>query len=153
MLEIHLHSQSFRPGEPVRATIRLALAKPVKARSLAATLECFEKRRVEVQKVLDQYELDRRKELGIPPAGNMITTTEERSSTIFSREQVISGETDYSRGEYRVSFPLPADAKPTSREFGHDGKIHVWTLRAKLDVPRAIDENAETEVIVSGLSF
>jgi hypothetical protein len=50
-----------------------------------------------------------------------------------------------------VRFTLPGDAAPTSHDFGHDNKMNVWKLKIRLDIPFALDENAEAEIFVEGL--
>jgi hypothetical protein len=152
MLSLTLDSASYAPGGTINATIIVRQAKPVKARGLFATLACSARKKVKTQVVLDRYDYDRDKEMSIPYSSHMETKTEERTSTAFSQEKKICGEREFSGEEsFTVSFTLPQNAQPTSREFGHDNAIYIWKIRAKLDIPFAIDENAEAEVFVEGL--
>ena len=50
-----------------------------------------------------------------------------------------------------MQFDLPANATPTSLEFGHDNKITMWKISAKLDLPFATDESCDADVFVEGL--
>lgn len=151
MISIETDRQSYAPGQAVDATIRLALAKPVKARGLVARLTCEERRRTTEQRIMDKYDYDREKELGGFKETHMYSTTVESQRTVFDQSRSLSGEMEYADGEFRVSFAIPAAGPPTSHEFGHDNKIHVWRLRVKLDIPFALDENAEKEIFVEGL--
>lgn len=151
MMAIELDATSYMPGDTVRARIRVKPDRPVKARGLYAELVCSERRRKVEQRVMDNYDFEREKELGGFKETHMVSQTSEHESTLFRKEIKVAGENDYSDGEFEAVFTLPGNAAPTSHEFGHDNKIHVWKLRAKLDIPLAIDENAETEVFVGGL--
>ncbi len=151
MITIALDKPSYSPGETVLATIGIKMKKPARARSLLATLSCEERHRVVEQKVMDNYDFERERELGGFKETHLYQVTSEHSNRLFHDKKVVSGEKEYSSGEYSVSFVIPPGGPPTSREFGHDGKIHVWKLHVKLDLPLAIDENAEKEVFVEGL--
>jgi methionine-rich copper-binding protein CopC len=151
MMRIRLDKGSYWPGEEITATITLDFSKPVKARGLYAKLSCKEREVVEKTEYMTQDDYRRQRELGMQPSSHMKTTTREEEETLFEREVKLSGESEYSSGEYEVKFTLPADAKPTSHEFGHDKKIHVWKLRARLDIPWALDKKAEKEIFVEGL--
>ena len=152
MISISLDRASYAAGGTIIATISVSGKKPVKARGLSAKLECSERRQVKTEVMLDQYDFNRDEKLGIPYSTNMKVRTDELDSVVFSQEKPVSGEREFS-GEavFTVQFILPSDAKPTSLEFGHDGAIHAWKLRAKLDIPMALDENAEVDVFVEGL--
>lgn len=151
MLSISLDKPSYSAGEEVKAAIILSLGSEKKARGLFASLICIERKQVKTTVVLDKYEFDRDRELGQPYASHMETRNELREKIFYSREAKISGEGSYSSGEFTVSFTLPQNAPPTSHELGHDNLIHVWKVKAKLDIPLAPDENAEAEVVVEGL--
>ena len=152
MLSITLDRASYAAGDTIIATISVRQDKPKKARGLFAVLNCDERRQVKTQVVLDRYDYDRDKEIGVPYSSHMETKTEERASKIFNQEKKVCGEREFSGEEvFTVQFTLPPNAAPTSREFGHDNKIHLWKLRAKLDLPLAMDENAAAEVTVDGL--
>jgi hypothetical protein len=151
MITIVPENPSYAPGETINASITLRLGKPVRARSLTARLHCHEQKQVKTTVVLDKYEFDRDKEMGNPYVSHMETKTEIRERDILSQVKRISGGDEYNSGEYSVSFTLPANAPPTSHEFGHDDTIHVWKLKVTLDIPLAIDENEEVEISVSGL--
>ena len=151
MITITPDKPSYAAGETVLAKITLSLGKATKARSLVATLSCTERHRVTEQKIMDKYDFDREKEMGGFKETHMYTTTSEHSSALFSEKKEISGAKEYSSGEFSVSFAIPARGPPTSHEFGHDSKIHIWKLSAKLDIPFALDENAEKEIFVEGL--
>ena len=151
MLKIATDRTSYAAGDEIVATITLSLKKPVKARGLFAVLECYESHKVEVTKQLDQYDYDREKELGIPRSTNLKTSTQVHDDIIFRKEVKIAGEKVYGTENFEVKFQLPKDAKPTSKEYGHDNFIHVWKLKVKLDIPLTIDKNAEKEIFVDGL--
>ena len=152
MLSITLDSVSHAAGDTVTATIHVRLEKPVKARGLFATLVCNERRQVKTEVMLDQYDFNRDEKLGVPYSSNMKMKTDELDSVLFNQEKQVCGQRTFSGEEnFTVQFILPKGAQPTSREFGHDDAIHIWKLRAKLDIPLALDENAEEEVFVEGL--
>ncbi|MFA6214398.1 MAG: hypothetical protein WC717_03925 [Candidatus Micrarchaeia archaeon] len=152
MMSISLDRASYAAGDIVTATISLRREKPAKARGVYASLSCTEQHQVKTTVVIDQYTLDRHKEMGIPYSSNIETRTVKRDSVLFSQEKKLSGEREFSGEEaFTVQFTLPRNASPTSHEFGHDGKIHIWKLSAKLDIPMAMDDNASKEVVVEGL--
>ena len=152
MISISLDRASYGAGDAITATISVRQKKPLAARSLSATLICNERKQVKTQVVLDRYDFDRDKEMGIPYSSNMETKTEERTRAAFEQEKQICGSRTFSGEEnFTVQFTLPQNAAPTSKEFGHDNLIHIWTVRAKLDIPMAMDEHADAEVFVEGL--
>lgn len=152
MISISLDRASYSAGDTMSATISVRQQKPLKARSLTATLSCKERKQVKTTVVLDRYDYDRDKEIGQPYASHMETRTEERTRSAFEQAKQACGEHIFSGEEsFIVQFLLPMDAKPTSYEFGHDNAIYVWKVRAKLDIPMAPDEHAEAEVFVQGL--
>ncbi len=152
MFDVTLDKDNYMPGDTVKATVKYSFQKPIAARALDATLECQERKMVKTQVVMDQYDYRLEKELGIPKSTNIKTETSEEAKTAYSKSKEISGKGEYLTGEAEVSFDLPQDAPATSHEFGHDGKIFVWTLRVKLDIPMAFDKNASKEVFVGGFS-
>jgi len=152
MISISLDRASYSAGDTISATISVRQQKPLNARSLSATLVCAERKQVKTTVVLDRYDYDRDREMGQPYSSHMETKTEERSRTAFEQSKQACGQHTFSGEEqFIVQFLLPQDAKPTSYEFGHDGAIYVWKVRAKLDIPMAPDEHAEAEVFVQGL--
>ncbi len=151
MILITLGKPGYAPGETISAQIRVSLKKPVKARGIVATLVCVERRLEKRTRVMDAYDHRENQELGIPRSTHLETEMHESSKAWFKQEKKVSEEGMYKEGTFNVEFELPRDAKPTSHAFGHDNLIHIWTLRVKLDVPMALDENAEKEVFVSGL--
>ncbi len=152
MISISLDRASYAAGDTISATISVSQAKPLPARSLAATLTCSERKQVKTTVVLDKYDFERDREMGQPYSSNMETKTEERSRTAYEEEKQVCGKRTFSGEEaFSVQFALPQSAQPTSYEFGHDNLIHVWKLRVKLDIPMAMDEHAEAEVFVEGL--
>jgi hypothetical protein len=152
MLSISLDRAAYAAGDTVIATISVRQDRPVNARSLTATLTCSERKLIKTQVVLDRYDYDRDKEMSIPYSSHMETKTEQRVRTAFEQERKPCGKRTFSGEEnFTVQFTLPQNAQPTSREFGHDGAIHAWKVRAKLDIPFAPDEHAEAEVFVEGL--
>ncbi|MFA5930664.1 MAG: hypothetical protein WC861_07330 [Candidatus Micrarchaeia archaeon] len=152
MITISLDSSSYPAGGIINAAIGVSHKKAVKARGLYATLSCTERKQVKTQVMLDKYDFERDREMGQPYASHMETKTETRENDVFSQEKKISGEREFSGEEtFSVQFTLPQNAQPTSREYGHDNAIYIWKLRVKLDIPFAIDENAEAEVFVEGL--
>ncbi|MFA6907436.1 MAG: hypothetical protein WC263_01270 [Candidatus Micrarchaeia archaeon] len=152
MISISLDSSSYPAGGTINAAIIVSQKKAVKARGLYATLSCTERKQVKTQVMLDKYDFERDREMGQPYASHMETRTETRESIPFSQEKKISGGREFSGEEtFSVQFVLPANAAPTSREYGHDNAIYAWALRVKLDIPFAIDENADAEVFVEGL--
>ncbi|MFH1222082.1 MAG: hypothetical protein V1492_03285 [Candidatus Micrarchaeota archaeon] len=151
MISIATNKSSYWPGDEIAASVELVLKKPVKGRGLIAVLECHESHKVEVTKQLDQYDYDREKELGIPRSTHLKTETHFHDEIIFKKEMKLAGERVYGKENFEVKFQLPKDAKPTSKEYGHDKFIHVWKLKVKLDIPLTIDKNAEKEIFVDGL--
>jgi hypothetical protein len=151
MIRITLDKGSYWPGGKVVATIKIGYKKPVKARGLYAKLTCKEREVIERTSHMTHDEHRRRKELGLHRTSHMKTVKREESEVLFKREAKLAGEGEFSSGEYEAEFTLPKDAKPTSHEFGHDKKIHVWRLKVNLDIPWALDKKAEKEVFVEGL--
>ncbi|OIO20979.1 hypothetical protein COV61_01050 [Candidatus Micrarchaeota archaeon CG11_big_fil_rev_8_21_14_0_20_47_5] len=151
MIEIFLDRGAYEAGESINAEIRLTLKKTVKARGIFAALKCVERKKVKRTRVLDSYDYARDAELGVPRSTNVRTTETEQERVWFLQEKRVAGEGEYKEGTFQVGFSLPKNAPPTSHEFGHDNLVHVWRLRVKLDVPMALDENAEKEVKVLGL--
>jgi hypothetical protein len=152
MISISLDSPSYSAGGIINAAISVSRQKATRARGLYATLACTEKKQVKTQVMLDKYDFERDREMGQPYSSHMETKTETRESTPFSQEKKVCGEREFSGEEsFTVQFVLPANAAPTSKEYGHDNTIHIWTLRVRLDIPFAIDDNADKEVFVEGL--
>jgi len=151
MLTIETDRRAYPAGCEINAIVSLRRDKPVKARGLFVRLTCTERRQVKNSVVLDRYDYDRDKEIGMPYSSHMETRVSEHTKKLFEQEIKVCGEEEFLEGKYSVLFILPKNAKPTSREFGHDDRIHVWRISAKLDIPFAIDENAEEEIVVAGL--
>jgi hypothetical protein len=151
MISVSLDKESYIPGETVLAEISCRLPKLTRARGIFVSLTCIERKRVQTRRTMDQYDLDRARELGLPTTTHIKTQVEERDSEWYFKELKISGEGSYLEGTFTAEFTLPKDAPFTSLEFGHDNLIHVWKVRAKLDIPFAPDQNAEADLIVEGL--
>ncbi|MCX8175528.1 MAG: hypothetical protein N3E51_04975 [Candidatus Micrarchaeota archaeon] len=151
MISISLDKPEYMPGETIRASITLKLQKPTKARGIYATLSCHEKHRVTEHRIMDKYDFDREKELGLFRETHISSHTAVHEKTLFEKEVRVAGEGVFSSGDYPLSIELPKNAPPTSHEFGHDNKIHIWKLSVKLDIPLALDLNAEREIFVGGL--
>lgn len=151
MLTLATDKTGYSAGEEIVATITLSLKKPVNARGIYAVLECQETHKQQQTRPMDQYDYDREKELGIPRSTHLRTSTIYHEEVIFRKEVKVAGEGEFNSGEFQARIRLPPDAKPTSREYGHDNKIHVWKLKAKLDIPLALDKGATTEIFVDGL--
>ena len=151
MIKINFSKSSYWPGEEVDAEVTVSFGKPIKARGLYAILECMEKKHVVTKRYLDHYDFERMKELGITPSTNISVTHREEQNKIFEKEFQIGGERAYYKENFPLRFSLPKDAAPTSHDFGHDNMIHVWKLKIRLDVPMALDKNAEAEIFVEGL--
>ncbi|MFA4983112.1 MAG: hypothetical protein WC588_02740 [Candidatus Micrarchaeia archaeon] len=151
MLSIETDRGSYSAGSAVKVTVRLRLGKRTKARGIYVRLACRERKLVKTSVVMDRYDHDRDREMSIPYSSHMETRTEERTRVFFEQEKKICGEGEFLEGDYEVSFALPKNAPPTSHEFGHDNLIHIWKVSAKLDVPFALDWNAEKEIFVEGL--
>ena len=152
MISISLDSPSYSAGGIINATICVSLKKTTKARGLFATLSCTERKQVKTQVMLDKYDFERDREMGQPYSSHMETKTETRENILSNQEKKICGEREFSGEEnFTVQFVLPANAAPTSREYGHDNTIHLWKLSVKLDIPFAIDDNADADVFVEGL--
>jgi hypothetical protein len=148
MLSVLPNRPFYAPGDTIIAVITLILDKPAKARGIYARLECIEKSKVKVSKVIDQYDLDRAAELGVPYSGTIKWREEERLTVFFEEEKKISNEGDYSSGTFLAKFILPKNAPPTAKDYGQGGKTTEWRITAKLNIPLAPDENGTTEVIV-----
>lgn len=150
-MTITLDKAEYYPGDAVEATIRLELDDAVKARGVFARLTCMERKKVKYTRHIPQAEIEEKRRLGLYT--EVPYTTEERveERTTYDEEKKIGNEGGYKEGEFKVKFVIPANARPTSREFGHDSRIDVWNLHAKLDIPFAKDVNADQEVFVAGL--
>ncbi|VVB66205.1 Uncharacterised protein [Candidatus Gugararchaeum adminiculabundum] len=148
---ISCDKEKYGAGDEVKVEIGMGLGKQVKARGLYATLVCMERERISNSRVMDQYDYDRQKEMGIVKSTNVYTETREETRERFKQEKKVSGPGFYSEETFKVAFTLPADAPPTSHEFGHDSKITEWKILLKLDIPMAPDKNDEVEVFVTGL--
>jgi len=152
MISITLDSPSYSAGGIINASILVSQKKATKARGLYATLFCTERKQVKTTVVLDRYDYDRDREMGQPYSSHMETKTEMRENVIFNQEKRICDAREFSGEEtFTAQFVLPKNASPTSHELGHDNLIHIWKLRVKLDIPFAIDENADAEIFVEGL--
>ena len=150
MLSIKLDKESYRAGETINVSVGLKLQKPVKIRGLTVELACYEKLKVKDTRVMDEYDYARKRELGLSPTTNLTTTITEEDERLFYQKREFSGG-EYCDEVFDAAFTLPPDAPPTSLEFGHDDKTFAWKVFAKLDVPFALDENAEADVFVEGL--
>jgi len=151
MLSISLDRKSYLPGETIRVEVACKLPKLTKARGLFVSLTCTERKRVQTSRTMDQYDYDRARELGVSPTTHIKTQIEERDREWYGKELQAGGEGNYLDETFKAQFALPKDAPFTSLEFGHDNQIHIWKVRAKLDIPFAPDENAEADLIVEGL--
>lgn len=150
MLKINLDKAAYLPGETVNVSVELGLKKPVKARALVLEFACYERvKRVE-RHVMDQYNYDREHELGIPVSRHIDSHVIEEGERKFYQKKEFSGG-EFSNAVFEAAFVIPEGAPPTSLEFGHDSKTFVWKVFAKLDVPLAVDKNAEADVFVEGL--
>ena len=150
MLSIKLDKDSYKAGDTINVSVELKLSKPVKIRALVVEFACFERKKVKVTRELDDYDFARRRELGLVYTSNVTTEVVEEGSRLFYQKKEFSGG-EYCNESFDVGFAIPADAPPTSLEFGHDNKTDIWKVFAKLDVPLALDENAEADVFVEGL--
>ncbi|MBN2121746.1 hypothetical protein JW721_01650 [Candidatus Micrarchaeota archaeon] len=151
MMRITLDKGSYWPGEKITATIKIDYGKPVKARGLYAKLICKEREIIERTTYMTEDDYRREKELGLQRSSHMKTTKEEEEEVLFEKKIKLAEEGEFSSGEYTAEFTLPKNAEPTSHEFGHDKKIHVWWLKVNLDIPWALDKKEEKEVFVEGL--
>jgi len=140
----------YASGETVKAMMRLSLGKPTKARQLVAILYCDEMTKVSVERVMTDFERQQRREIGLFADTHLKKDTSYRHKIIHRQEKKVAGEGEFSSGEYEIEFVLPADALPTDHEYGHNNRIIEWKLKAKLDIPFALDINAEKEIVVSG---
>jgi hypothetical protein len=144
VIKINFSKNSYWPGEEVDAEVIVSLGKQVKARGLYGVVECVERKHVVTKKYLDHYDFERMKEMGVTPATNIQVSHREEHNKVFHKEFKIAGEREYHKETFSLRFLLPRDAAPTSHDFGHDNKI-------RLDIPMALDENAEAEIFVEGL--
>ncbi len=150
MISIAFDKGSYCAGETMNVSVHLKMEKPVKARALVVEFACYERRKVKVTRELDEYDFARRRELGLVYTSNVTTeVVEESTRRHYQKKEFTGGE--FSNAVFEAAFSIPADAPPTSLEFGHDGKTFAWKVFAKLDVPLAIDENAEKDVFIEGL--
>lgn len=151
MIKLSLDKGSYWPGDKITASITIDFKKPIKARGLYAKLLCREREVKERTTYMTQDDYRMEKELGLHRTSHMKTVKEEEVEVLFEKEVKLAGEGEFSSGEYEAEFALPKDAEPTSHEFGHDKKIHVWWLKVRLDIPWALDKKAEREIFVEGL--
>jgi len=151
MIKITFSKGSYWPGDEVDAEVFVSMDKPRKARGLYGIVDCVERRHVVTKKYLDHYDYERMKEMGVVRSTNVEVSHREEHHKLFHKEFRIAGEREYQKEIFQVKFVLPRDAAPTSHDFGHDNKMNVWRLRIRLDLPMALDENAESEIFVEGL--
>lgn len=151
MLTIKLDKDAYQPGDTITVTVQVDRDKPTKARGVFISLSCSKRKMEKESRVMDQYDFDREKELGGFKHTHLTSETVEKSSIVFSEEKAASGEQEYTDEIVEASFVLPNSAPPTSHEFGHDNAIYVWTVTAKLDIPLAIDDSTQKEIVVEGL--
>jgi len=152
MLSITTDKQQYMPGDIINIEVRFTGNKTIKARSLSATLWCAERKRIQRTRVIDSYDFAREKELGMAPTTNVRTETLEEERTPYERTNELAGSREYNSGEtFSGKFIIPGNAPATSHEWGHDNKIDIWKLKAKLDIAWAPDENSEIEIFVGGL--
>lgn len=150
-ITIDLSKSEYRAGEEVAAIIRVHLENPVQARGVYASLTCMEKKKVRYTRYMPHAEIEERRKLGLYTDVPFRQEERVEEGVAFSEEKRVAGEGNYQRWEFMVKFRLPGNASPTSHEFGHDNRINVWKLHVKLDVPFALDVNADKEVLVGGL--
>ena len=131
MMDIIPDKPSYAPGETVVATAKLDIKSPVANRRFTATLTCYEYSKI--------------------PDKDMKQTSAVHTEKLFELGEDIAGKGRLAGGKYYISITLPKNAPPTSHQYGKDGKAHTWIMHVKLDIPLAPDENAEKEIIVSGI--
>ncbi|MFA6489292.1 MAG: hypothetical protein WCT52_01280 [Candidatus Micrarchaeia archaeon] len=131
MLTINPGKPSFARGQDFVATVKFDAKAPVACRKFTANLVCVEKSNLQSLKLKDKEEVHVEK--------------------LYDLEQALAGDCKLAPGNYYVSIKIPANAPPSDYEFGKDGKIRVWTLYVKLDVPMAPDEQAQQEIKVQGI--
>lgn len=151
-ITIFTDKETYYAGGQIAAVIKLDLDTPIKARGIFATLVCSEKHKKKYVRNMPQAEIEERRALGLyTPSPYVVEEERVEEHQRFRQEKKIAGDGTYLRGEFQVHFTLPADAAPTSYEYGHDNKIVEWKLQVKLDIPFAIDINASKDIEVGGL--
>ncbi|MBM3228815.1 hypothetical protein FJZ26_00115 [Candidatus Parvarchaeota archaeon] len=152
MIKLSVDKESYLPGQTINASAAIVLSKPIHARGMSARLYCAQKKEVESLTYLTQEERGWMRQLGEHPHSEIKEVKHEVDSDVFVQEKLVCGSGTFKDQVVSFSFTLPANAPPTSYELGHDGKIHIWHLEVKLDVPFAFDKQADVEIKVSGLS-
>ncbi|MEM3060623.1 MAG: hypothetical protein QXW70_02245 [Candidatus Anstonellales archaeon] len=148
MISIILDRENYKPGMEITAQIHIKLKKEIRARGIFATLICTEKRLEEVRRVMDSYDYLQERDLGVQRRTHIKTEVREISRICYSKDVKLAGEGIYKEEEFVAKFLIPRDAKTTSYEFGHDNAIYVWRIKVKIDIPFALDKNAQKEVMV-----
>lgn len=149
-ITIETDKDAYAPGETIRIHLVLELDKPTQARQLVVGLSWREKKRSTGYTALSPDEIRRMRELGLEPTTTIRPTSREEEGERLMDQDLLAGEGEFRSGEYGVELNLPSDARPTSYEMGHDDRVDVWKVRAKLDIPMGLDIGAEKEIVVTG---
>ncbi|MFA5076865.1 MAG: hypothetical protein WC488_00350 [Candidatus Micrarchaeia archaeon] len=149
---ILLDKTGYAPGEEIKGTIKLGLDKPIKARGIFVSLHCHEKHKIKYVRNIPLDEVEEKRKLGLYISPPYIMTEERvEEHEHHHEEKKIAGEGTYLNEEFTFSMTLPADARPSSKIYGHDDRIVEWFVKMKIDIPLAPDINESKEVYVSGL--
>ncbi len=150
-ITILLNKSGYSKGDEVEAAISVDLDKPIKARGIVATLIGVQQNKTTHTRHIPQAEIEEKRKLGVYTDVPYTQETKVEQRVIFKQDKLVAGDGTFQKGEYKVSIRLPADAPPTSLEFGHDNQMNTWKLNVKLDIPFALDINASHDVFVGGL--
>jgi len=149
-ITIETNQSQYLPGEPIQARVKFRFEKPVKSRGVHAILYYRQKKKTMAYSTIPPDEIRRMKELGLE-----ITTTVKMVESLEEKEVIVVNKKLHS-GEVTdqlltFSLVIPEHSPATSYIWGHDGKIVVWYLKIKVDIPMSPDINAVKEITVGGL--
>lgn len=148
---IQTNRQEYLPGDTILARIRIKSQNPINARAVYAIVYCHEKKKVMRYITIPPDEIRRIRELGMEVTSTVKQTYALEEMDKHKIEKKVGEKASYQVHVFDVSFELPKNARPTSHIMGHDDRIVIWKIKAKIDIPLAPDMNVEKEIIVSGL--
>lgn len=140
-IEMTLNKYGFGFGETITGTVNLQLKKPYHARGLYV--------RLLGEEISSHMERD--------SDGNM--RRETRRHKLWDQKIPISGEMDYSGGQYNFQLPTPAQAPYASAPGGTVGTVmqaaaylsgvdrrYEWHVIAYLDIPKGFDVKKKQQI-------
>ncbi|MDD5337637.1 MAG: hypothetical protein PHS02_04090 [Candidatus ainarchaeum sp.] len=151
-ITILLDKTGYNLGDEIKGTVKLELELPAKARAIFVSLHCHEQHKTKYVRNMPLEEVEEKRKLGLYISPPYIVTEEKvESHEHYHEEKKIAGQDTYLDEEFQFSLGIPKDGRPTSEEFGHDGRIVKWFVKVKIDIPFALDVNESKDVYVAGL--